>query len=124
MISIILGIETRPFVLAQDVAQIFYIKDISSKPKKGINKQKDEPKRHIVLSGKRNIIGVEDKTDLSEEYNNFVAIPPFEVNADPCILLANDDVPFLRRDHNQGIFVKRKSVTVILHVLESFYIIV
>ena len=69
-------------------------KDMSSKPKKGINKQKDEPKRHIVLSGKRNI----------------VAIPPFEVNADPCILLANDDAPYLRRDHNQGTFVKRKSV--------------
>ena len=39
--------------------------DMSSKPKKGINKQKDEPKQHIVLSGKRNIVGVEDKTDLS-----------------------------------------------------------
>ena len=58
----------------------------SNKSKKGINKQKDhEHKQYIVLSGKRNIIGVEDKTDLSEEYNNFVAIPPFEVNADPCI---------------------------------------
>ena len=67
---------------------------------------------------------MEDKTDLSEEYNNFFAIPPFEVNADPCILLAKDDAPYLRRDHNQGIFVKRKSVTVILHVLELFYIIV
>ena len=65
-----------------------------------------------VLSGKRYIVGVEDKTDLLEKYNNFVAIPPFKVNADPCILLANDDAPFLRRDHNQGIFVKRKSVTV------------
>ena len=85
---------------------------MSSKPKKGINKQKNEPKRHIVLSGKRIIVGVEDKTDLSEEYNNFVAIPPFEVNADSCILLANDDAPFLRRDHNLGTFVKRKSVTV------------
>ena len=84
---------------------------MSSKLKKGINKQNDEPKRHIVLSGKRNIVGVEDKTDLSEEYNNFVAIPSFDVNADPCILLANDDVPYLHRDHNQGIFVKRKSVT-------------
>ncbi|XP_039822138.1 uncharacterized protein LOC120684337, partial [Panicum virgatum] len=101
-----LGYRDEPFVLAQDVAQVFYIKDMSSKPKKGINKQKDEPKRHIVLSGKRNIVGVEDKTDLSEEYNNFVAIPPFEVNADPCILLANDDAPYLRRDHNQGTFVK------------------
>ena len=80
--------------------------------RKGISKQKDESKRHIVLSGKRNIVGVEDKTDLSEEYNNFVVIPPFEVNADPCILLANDDAPYLRRDHNQGTFVKRKFVTI------------
>ena len=55
---------------------------------------------------------MEDKTDLSEEYNNFVAIPPFKVNADPCTLLANDDAPFLRRDHNQGTFVKKKSVIV------------
>jgi hypothetical protein len=54
-----------------------YIKVMSSKPKKRINKQKDEPKRHIVLSGKRNIVVVEDKTDLSKKYNNFVAIPPF-----------------------------------------------
>src|SRR6185436_12876232 len=81
-----LGYRDEPFVLAQDVAQVFYIKDMSNKPKKGINKQKDETKRHIVLSGKRNIIGVEDKTDLSEEYNNFVVIPPFEVNADPYLL--------------------------------------
>ena len=54
---------------------------------------------------------MEDKTDLSEEYNNFVAIPSLEVNADQCILLANDDAPYLRRDHNQGTFVKRKYVT-------------
>ena len=40
-----LGYRDEPFVLAQDVAQVFYIKDMSSKPKKGINKQKDhEPK--------------------------------------------------------------------------------
>ena len=71
-----LGYRDEPFVLAQDVTQVFYIKDISSKPKKGIKKQKNhEPKRHIVLSRKRNIVGVEDKTDLSEEYNNFVAEP-------------------------------------------------
>jgi len=78
---------------------------MSSKPKKGINKQTDEPKRHIVLSGKRNIVGVEDRTDLPEDYNNFV---------DPCILLANEDTPYLRCDHNQETFVKRKSVTVLV----------
>ena len=107
-----LGYRDEPFVLAQNVAQVFYIKDMSSKPKKGINKQKNhESKRYIVPSGKRNIVGVEDKIDLSEEYNNFVVIPPFEVNANPCILLANDDASYLCRDHNQGTFVKRKSVT-------------
>ena len=47
-----LGYRDEPFVLAQDVAQVFYIKDMSSKPKKGINKQKDEPKRHIILKEK------------------------------------------------------------------------
>ena len=35
-----LGYRDEAFVLAQDVAQVFYIKDMSSKPKKGINKQK------------------------------------------------------------------------------------
>ena len=73
-----LGYRDEPFVLAQDVAQVFYIKDTSSKTKNGMNKQEDhEPKRHTVLSGKRNIVGVEDKTDLSEEYNNFVAHSTF-----------------------------------------------
>jgi len=88
------------------------VKDMSSKPKKGINKQTDELKRYIVLSGKRNIIGVEDRIDLSEDYNNFVDIPSFTVNADPCILLGNEDAPYLRHDHNQGTFVKRKSITI------------
>ena len=106
-----LGHRDKPFVLAQDVSQIFYVKDMSSKPKKRINKQIDEPKRHIVLSGKRNIVGVEDRTDFLEDYN-FADISPFTVNADPCILLANEDAPYLRRDHNQETFVKRKSVTV------------
>jgi hypothetical protein len=69
------------------------MKDMSNKPKKGINKQTDKPKQHIVLSRKRNIVGVEDKTDLSEDYNKFVEIPSFVVNVDPCILLANEDAP-------------------------------
>ena len=69
--------------------------------RRGINKQTDEAKLHIVLSGKRNIIGVEDKTDVLEDYNNFVDIPPFAVYANPWILLANEDAPYLCRDHNQ-----------------------
>ncbi|KAK1630891.1 hypothetical protein QYE76_005206 [Lolium multiflorum] len=77
-----LGYRDEPFVLAKDVAQVFYVKDMSTKPRKRKHKEtntsNDEPKRHIVLSGKRNIVGVEDKTDMSEDYNQFDEIPPFE----------------------------------------------
>ena len=51
-------------------------------------------------------------TDLSEDYNNFADIPPFTVNADPCILLVNEDAPYLHRDHNQRTFVKKNVVTI------------
>ena len=95
-----LGYRDEPFVLAKDVAQVFYVKDMSSIPKKRKNKQTntsdDEPKRHIVLSGKRNIVGVEDKTDMSEDYNQFGEIPPFAVKTDPSIALNNEDAPWLR----------------------------
>ena len=57
-----LGYLDEPFVLAKDVAQVFYMKDMSSVPKKRKNKQatdtsNNEPRRHIILSGKRNIVG-------------------------------------------------------------------
>ena len=65
-----IGFLDEPFVLAKDVTQVFYVKDMASKPKKRKNKQpdpaQDEQRRHIVLPGKRKIIGVEDKTD--EDY--------------------------------------------------------
>ena len=44
--------KDEPFVLAKDVAQVFYVNDMSSKPKKNQGKSDDEPKRHIVLPGK------------------------------------------------------------------------
>jgi hypothetical protein len=95
-----LGFRDGPFVLDNDVAQVFYVKDMSSKPKnkkhKPTNTSYDEPKCHIVLSGKRNIVGVEDKTDMSEDYNKFDEIPPFKVNIDPSIMLNVEDAPWLR----------------------------
>ena len=62
--------KDEPFVLAKDVNQVFYVKDMSTKPKRGKNNNDpiNEPKRHIVLSGKRNIMGIEDKYDMSEDY--------------------------------------------------------
>jgi hypothetical protein len=61
----------------------------------------DEPKCHIVLSGKRNIAGVDDKTDMSVDYNKFHEILPFKVKTNPSILLNDEDSPWLRPRRKQ-----------------------
>jgi hypothetical protein len=43
------------------------------------------------MSRKRIIVGVENKIDISEEYNKFDEIPPFRVNTDPRILLNKEE---------------------------------
>ena len=48
-----IGYTDEPFVIAKDVTQVFYVKDMASKPKKNQGKSDDEPKRHIVLLGKK-----------------------------------------------------------------------
>jgi hypothetical protein len=63
---------------------------------KQMNTSYDEPKRHIVLLGIRNIVRLEDKIDMSEDYSKFHEIPPFRVNTNPSILLNNEDAPWLR----------------------------
>ena len=100
------GYSDEPSVLANDVTQVFYVKDMSSKGKKG--KGPDEPKRHVVLPGKRKIVGVEDKTD--EDYDQFDGQPPFTVTIDPSILLSNEDTPYSCSDHKEGTIVRRKYV--------------
>ena len=99
----------EPFVLANDVARVFYVKDMTTRPRKRKDKEAnasyDEPKRHIVLSGKRNIMGVDDKTDMSEDYEKFHEIAPFTVNIDPSIQLRDEDCPWLR---HKGIHAKKK----------------
>jgi hypothetical protein len=46
-------------------------------------------------------VGIEDRTAMSEDYENSDAIPPFIVNSDRSILLADEDIPWLWHDHNQ-----------------------
>nr|CAE76028.1 B1292H11.14 [Oryza sativa Japonica Group] len=100
------GYSEESFVLANDVTQVFYVTDMSRKGKKG--KGPDEPKRHVVLPGKRKIVGVEDKTD--EDYDQFDGQPPFTVTIDPSILLSNKDTPYSYSDHKEGTIVRRKYV--------------
>ena len=47
---------------------------------------------------KRDIVGVEGKTDITEDYEKFREIPPFKVKADPSILISDEDYPWLRRN--------------------------
>jgi hypothetical protein len=104
-----LGYLDEPFVLAKDVAQVFYVKDMTSKPRKRTkaNTSCDEPKRHIFPSGKRTIVGVEDKTDMSQDYNQFAEISPFRVNTDTSLKLNDEDAPWLRHNRKQGTQMKK-----------------
>jgi hypothetical protein len=69
---------------------MFYVKDMSTKPKKRKNDKSDnESKHHIVLSVKQNILGIKDK---SKHQDNNDEILPFTVNNDPNILLHGYDM--------------------------------
>jgi hypothetical protein len=109
-----IGYKDEPFALAKDVNQVLYVKDMSVKLKKGKNDTNsiNEPKCYIVLSGKRNIMGIDDKSDILEDYERDDRIPPFIVNNDPSILLNDEDTLWLQRDHNQGTYIKKKFTTV------------
>ena len=41
---------------------------------------------------------MEGKTDMSEDYEKFYEIPPFNVKADPSILINDEDYPWLWRN--------------------------
>ena len=102
------------------------MRDMSTRPRKRKDKEAnasyDEPKRHIVLSGKRNIVGVDDKTDMSEDYEKFDEISPFTVNIDPSIQLNDEDFPWLRRKgtHAKKKFHTQEGISVIVRVVMCF----
>ena len=50
-------------------------------------------------------MGVEDKIDMSDDYNKFDEIRPFKVNTDPSILLNKEDAPWISK---QGTHAKKK----------------
>jgi hypothetical protein len=54
-----LSYKEQPFVLAKNVTPVFYVKDLDPSNKE---------EHHIILQGKRKIIGIEDVVD-EEEYN-------------------------------------------------------
>ena len=83
------GYRDEPFVLADSVTQIFFVTDPSNK------------ERHVVLQGKRSIVGVENVVD-EEDYKQFDELPPFGDNVDLSLMEDSDDGVYTRRDHNEG----------------------
>jgi hypothetical protein len=110
-----IGFKDEPFVLAKNVHQVSYVKDMTSKPKnKNPEEGPQEAKRHNVLPGKRVIVGVEDRTDKSDDYDQFDGMPPFTIEVDPSIPLGNEETSYLRHGHDQGTFVKKRNFNTLL----------
>ena len=82
-----LGYTDKPFVLANDVAQVFYVKDMSTKPRKRKDKEAntsyDEPKRHIVLSGKRDIVEWRTRQTCLKIMKSFMKFLPLKSRLTP-----------------------------------------
>ena len=56
-------------------------------------------------------MGVDDVTD-EEEYNKVEYMSPFTVEVDTSKLLAEEEAPYARHDHNEGAIVKRTIVNI------------
>ncbi len=59
-----MGHKNDPWVLADRVAQVFYVLD-------------PETRKHIVVSGKQNIVGFDNMEDNDEDVNQFEEMPLF-----------------------------------------------
>ena len=90
-----LGYRDDPFILAKQAKQVFYIADPADK------------KRHVVLAGKRHIVGIGDVAD-EDDYDKFDEADPFSKGTDGP---PGDDVPgtsYARTDHEEGTWLKRR----------------
>jgi Domain of unknown function (DUF4216) len=90
-----LGYQHDPFILAIQAKHVFYIADPIDK------------KWHIVLPGKRHIVGVENVVD-EEEYDHFDEISPFSADIETVPLINTDEKHYLRSNHEEGVWVQRR----------------
>ena len=64
------GYKDDPWVLGNRVAHVFYAQDLS------IENKKAEKEKHVVVSRKQQIVGVDGVLDL-EDFNQFSEMPLF-----------------------------------------------
>jgi len=88
-----IGHKDEPFILAKDVLQVFYAKDNANKDK------------HVVLEGKRHIVGVEGVTD-EEGYKGYEEMAPFGADMDLTIFEESEEPAYVRLDHDEAPVIK------------------
>jgi Domain of unknown function (DUF4216) len=83
-----LGYRHNPFILEIQAKQVFYVEDLTNK------------RWHVVLPGKRRIVGVGNVMD-EEEYDHFDEIPPFSAGIEvvPMPVTDHEEKNYLRCDH-------------------------
>ncbi|KAL4585211.1 hypothetical protein LXL04_009827 [Taraxacum kok-saghyz] len=86
------GYVSEPFILAKQANQVFFVEDPM------------DTRWHIVLHGKRRILGVENVVD-EEEYDQFDDLPPFSIGI-PSVNVDINVAAYLRSDHNEGSYVE------------------
>ena len=91
----LIGYREQSFVLANDVAQVFYVKDPDP-----ANKEE----RHMVLQGKRKIVGVEDVVD-DEDCDKFEDLHPFGESVEQPLIDDTTEATYIRRNHNKTLIV-------------------
>ena len=76
------GYRDEPFVVASQVYQVFYVRDIRNK------------KRQVVLPRKKWVVGLENLVD-EEEFNQSNEVPPLDTSI-LHVILASELTPYLR----------------------------
>jgi hypothetical protein len=84
------GYKMDLFVLAQHVAQVFYVSDTTNKRLK------------VVIPGKRRIVGIENAVD-EEEFDQFDEIPPLATSMIKLRIPSANETPYLRNDHQEKV---------------------
>jgi hypothetical protein len=82
------GYKSEPFVLAKNVAQVFYVLDTTNKRLK------------VVLFEKRRIVRVENAID-EEEFDHFDEIPPFFTSMNKPRIPSANEAPYLCNNHHE-----------------------
>jgi hypothetical protein len=77
-------------VLGKHVAQVFYVLDTTN------------TRLRVVISGKRQIVGVENAID-EEEFDQFNEIPPFVTSMIKQRISSSNKVPYLHNDHHEKV---------------------